>query len=103
LPGVVRGVRVSAEVTARAEDGDAVAPHGRQVLAPPDQEYLGAAAVQRRAHVRADRPGAEDRDPHSPTSPDRLRRWTLPVGPLGISGRIVTRAGRLNAASRSPQ
>ena len=73
------------------------------------QVDLGAASVQRRADVRADRAGADDRDLHSthPPGPShqpaRLRRWILPVGPFGISGRIVTRAGRLNAARRSAQ
>ena len=101
--GIVGGVRVRVEVAARAEHRNAALPHGLQVLAARDQVDLRAAAVQCRADVRADRPGADDRDLHSPTSPARLRRWILPVGPFGISGRIVTRAGRLNAARRSAQ
>ena len=102
-------MRVRAEVAARAQHRNAVLPHGRQVRAARQQVDLRAAAVQRRADVRADRPGTDDRDLHSPTPPAlptsaaRLRRWILPVGPFGISGRIVTRAGRLNAARRSAQ
>ena len=52
------------EVAARAEDGDAVALHGLQVLAARDQVDVRAAPAERRADVRADRSGADDRDLH---------------------------------------
>src|SRR4029077_21039003 len=103
LAGIGCGVRLRVEVTARAEHGDAALPDGLQVLAARYQANLRAAAVQCRANVRADRRGADDRDLHRAASPARLRRCTLPVGPFGISGRIVTRAGRLKAARRSAQ
>src|SRR5262249_39091036 len=82
----------------RAEHGDAAAPHGLQMLAARDQVDVRAASVEGSADVRADCPGADDRDLHRSTSSARVRRCTLPVGPFGISARIVTRAGRLNAA-----
>ena len=96
-------MRVRAEVAARAQHRNAALPQGRQVRAARQQVDLCAATVQCRADVRADRPGTDNRDLHSSTSAARLRRWILPVGPFGISGRIVTRAGRLNAARRSAQ
>ena len=64
-PGVIRRGGMSAEVAARAEDGDAVTPHGRQVLAPGEQVNVRAAAVKGRADVRADRPGPDNRHPHA--------------------------------------
>src|ERR1700683_2758890 len=103
LGGVVGGVRVGLEVPARAQDGDALAPHDLQVLAARNEVHVSAAPVERGTDVRADGAGADDRDLHPSTSAARLRRCTLPVGPFGISARIVTRAGRLNGASRSRQ
>ena len=64
LRGIGRRVGVGAEVAARTADGDAAAPHGRQVLAAREQVDVRAAAGEGRADVRADRAGADDRDLH---------------------------------------
>ncbi len=74
----------------------------RQLRAARDQRDVGAAARERRADVGADGPGAEHGDLHGSCSASR-RRWTLPVGPLGIASSTCTRTGTLKAARRSPQ
>jgi hypothetical protein len=64
LRGIGRRVGMGLEVAARAEHGDTVAPHGLEVLAAGEQVHVGAAPVQCRADVSADRSGADDRDLH---------------------------------------
>ena len=122
---VVGHRRMRGEVAARGQHPDAVIGHRGQVRAARDQRDVRAAAGQRRADVRADRPGAEHREPHGcPGSPGcsgspgwpaaaagpgppatnsaTRRRWILPVAVRGISSRTWIDTGTLNAASRLP-
>ena len=67
--------RLRVEVAPRTEHRNPLRPHGLQVRASRQQVHLRAAAVQRRPHIRADRPGPHARHLHEPppTSPARLR------------------------------
>src|SRR5262249_8934679 len=91
------------KVAAWTDDCDSLLAHGLQVLPARDEVDVCASSVEGGADVCTNRARANDRDLHCPTNPARLRRCTLPVGPFGISGTIVKRAGRLKAASRSSQ
>jgi len=61
------------EVTAGGLDPDPVTSEGGQILPAGDQLHISPATGQCRPDVRANRPGAEDRDPHPPTSRPRQR------------------------------
>jgi len=107
--GIGSRMGMGVEIAARAENGDAAAPHGLQVLAPRDQVDVRAASARVPRNVRADCP----RPPTTATFTDppgaRVAGCTLPVGPFGISGRIVTceaawtRQGDPRSARRVPR
>src|SRR5262249_51816147 len=82
----------------------ALGADGGQMRAPRNHRDVGARFMEFDREKTPDRTRAEDGDLHlpSPSFSASPMRWSLPVAPLGISGRNRIFRGTLKSATRAP-
>jgi hypothetical protein len=79
LGGAARRVDPQDGGARRRTEGQAVAPEGRQVVAPGDERDVVAGLVEPAADGAAHRPGAVDDEPHRPRLADGGARLAVVV------------------------